>query len=833
MKKFITLLLVFVLSFTITGCDKVVSSVSTVDKSDVSIWSASGTEKIMQDKLDLYEDIKGPKSLSVYAAKGEYEGQHLILTSEQKNIDNINLTAVDLTMIGGSEIFPKANIEVFFEKYVEVKKNYDKTDAPIGWYPDALIPMEKVVEYKENEMKGGRNQGLYIRFNVPTTQPAGTYRGFFTLTYATYSEQIPVTLEVMDLTVSEETHSKSHFIHEWQFRLGELNSTEDMLMKYVEAGLEYRISPAGLVLEDSFSDEGVAYYIYRARQVMQNPKCSHVSIPLQMDSSGDGSINIAAVTKVMNAFIEASLEDNFDYIAKLGCHLFDEPQLNNGLEKTKKRTATFYQMLEDVAAALEVRVVDSSKESFKQQLVKSVLGVRGAITASYEQAYDGYIRTWCPTVDYYDSEANRQKYAEEEERWYTSQGLESQRWWYTCISPRAPFPTYHTEDTLLSARALSWMQAEYGVTGNLFWATNIYANYDGSKYVNIEDFYSGDASRYIQVNGDGYLFYPGKPYGIDGPLGSLRLEAIRDGAEEYEILYELKNNYKEVSEKIGVDFDGTTAIRDLAKDIYTGTRVSTNSETFDQARQSLYNLAMMSNSNAKVSVIDAKDNLKGAIEYTIYVEKGYTVKSNGIEVMPTTNYTDGNIYVVNANLEKDVNNLTLQISKGTETYLLVKGLGGKAENYTVANGYFASSFSKENATVTATKETKNGSQMMKLVFGKIAIKDKKSQRIKFTDDVLSNLDSTKSKLILHIYYEGSDLDFTVGFDMKKKKDGYKEAITTKLKQGMNSVVIPLDNLNFAVNGKINFGVLRLGDTDNNTAEPSRTIWLESVSVYSK
>ena len=67
----------------------------------------------------------------------------------------------------------------------------------------------------------------------------------------------------------------------------------------------------------------------------------------------------------------------------------------------------------------------------------------------------------------------------------------------------------------------------------------------------------------------------------------------------------------------------------------------------------------------------------------------------------------------------------------------------------------------------------------------------------------------------------------------KRHDGYKSVIATKLNQGMNSVVISLDNANFALNGKINFAVFLLGDTNNTTVEPSRTIWLESVSVYSK
>ena len=41
------------------------------------------------------------------------------------------------------------------------------------------------------------------------------------------------------------------------------------------------------------------------------------------------------------------------------------------------------------------------------------------------------------------------------------------------------------------------------------------------------------SERWI-ANGDGYLFYPGAKYGADYPFASMRLEAIRDGLEEYE-----------------------------------------------------------------------------------------------------------------------------------------------------------------------------------------------------------------------------------------------------------------------------------------------------------
>jgi hypothetical protein len=41
-------------------------------------------------------------------------------------------------------------------------------------------------------------------------------------------------------------------------------------------------------------------------------------------------------------------------------------------------------------------------------------------------------------------------------------------------------------------------------------------------------------------NGDGFLIYPGHPVGCDGPLSSIRLEQAREGVEDYEYLYLLR-----------------------------------------------------------------------------------------------------------------------------------------------------------------------------------------------------------------------------------------------------------------------------------------------------
>ena len=64
----------------------------------------------------------------------------------------------------------------------------------------------------------------------------------------------------------------------------------------------------------------------------------------------------------------------------------------------------------------------------------------------------------------------------------------------------------------------------YDVEGILYYAT---MEYDGKNpYRDIE--YKG-----IGIFGDGILLYPGHYYDLTGPVGSVRIEYIRDGIEDY------------------------------------------------------------------------------------------------------------------------------------------------------------------------------------------------------------------------------------------------------------------------------------------------------------
>ncbi len=834
MNKKIIISMILALSLLLSSCANGATAklqngnnMPTVSLTDVEVWSAPGTEKVLKDHLNIYDDIKGDAKIEVLTAKGELEGTHLILTSEEKDVSGINLVSSDLTLVGNNEIkFPKENIEVFFEKYLKVTKNYEKNGAPLGLYPDALVPMQSIVDCKENFMSAGTNQGLYVRFDVPTSQQAGVYTGSMKLSYGGNEVNIPVTLQVLDLTISEETHSRTYFISEWQYRLGELDSTQAMLEKYIEAGLEYRISPSGVVIDDTFDDEGINFYVETASKYMRDPKCTHIAIPFQtayqtVEVDGElisaNALKADVFKKVLNAFIEKSFEDNFDYIKKLGTHLVDEPQLNDALDRTKVQSTLFRRTVTEVANELQGQ--SHANSELQATLVNSIRNIRAVITASYAPEYSDYIDTWCPTVDYYDTESMRENYADQEEKW-----------WYTCISPRVPFPTYHIEDTLLSARALSWMQAEYDVVGNLYWATNVYANYDGSKYVNIDDFFEGDASRFHQVNGDGYLFYPGKPYGVDGPIGSLRLEAIRDGLEEYEVLYELKNNYQALANSTSVNVDPYSLMRHLATSIYSGTRVSTNSKAFDEARLALYQLAILVNSGAKMSVIDFNDDNAGNISYTFYVADGWTITNNGETLTNGETVTGGKTYTISNTLNQTENRLNITVSNGNETYSFSKSIGGKAVKYDATE--FVESFSNEMSNVDTElvdASTVDGSLSGQLLEIKLKRSTADLQRVIFNHEFIDKLSVNTNKMIFNVYCEGlasGGENFTFMY-ATEKSDGINELIIVKVQNGWNTIEMSLAGANFARDGKFTQAYFGF-DTKN-----AKTLYLKDIVVYEK
>ena len=84
---------------------------------------------------------------------------------------------------------------------------------------------------------------------------------------------------------------------------------------------------------------------------------------------------------------------------------------------------------------------------------------------------------------------------------------------------------------------------KYGVDAYEFWGVS-WLTYDPWRFgwhSYIHQSSTPGESYYVRYpNGDGYLLYPGAPIGVEGPVTSVRLEAARDGVEDYDYLKLLK-----------------------------------------------------------------------------------------------------------------------------------------------------------------------------------------------------------------------------------------------------------------------------------------------------
>lgn len=105
-------------------------------------------------------------------------------------------------------------------------------------------------------------------------------------------------------------------------------------------------------------------------------------------------------------------------------------------------------------------------------------------------------------------------------------------WSYVCWEPMAPYANLLVNENGINHRILFWQQFLCGSQGFLYWCVN---HWDCSGR---DPWHDMATVKWLthDCHGDGSLFYPGDAVGFDGPGASIRIEAVRDGIEDYELL---------------------------------------------------------------------------------------------------------------------------------------------------------------------------------------------------------------------------------------------------------------------------------------------------------
>lgn len=159
-------------------------------------------------------------------------------------------------------------------------------------------------------------------------------------------------------------------------------------------------------------------------------------------------------------------------------------------------------------------------------------------TIQPEPALQGAVSIWCPNVEsvYLSEEAIAQARARGEEVW-----------WYTCCFPKAPYPTFLLDDDAIAPRLLFWSQPRYDLTGSLYINT-IHWGPEGN------DIWAKAAvSPELLANNDGLIMYTGRGTSLADahPVTGVRLEMIRDGLEDVELLNLLRQEIIDAAKQQG------------------------------------------------------------------------------------------------------------------------------------------------------------------------------------------------------------------------------------------------------------------------------------------
>lgn len=543
---------------------------------NVEIWSKQTTVKVMRDKT-YGTEFKKPAAFCFEAAQNEHESAQIVITPKRE-VSSFKLELAHVQSDDRMYFIWKDRFTVYFQKYIRVSTSSpdaEKHGNPQGFYPDALLPFEKAEEYGENKIAAGDNQAIFVSLSVPADQHAGSYSGEFLLTVDGEKFYIPVKITVWDFAVSRTVHCKSDFvIGSNGLRTGENDYFPDMYRKYVEKLIEFRLAPHRVMqfLNRPYNEGADFVRAVRYFTAPDKPDLSTIMLPVYPHPTT--GIDEPDFKKHALALANACVEDGVNYFEKAAvyCGFIDEPQHNGNWDEVNRVCKRFEELKEETADEF---VASAPKTEFAAAVANSLRGVPNYVTIHFDERIKE-VKNWCPGLAHMATKEAREK--------YRAAAKGGKNWWYQC-GVSATTPNYGIDHNLIDARLMMWMTYDYGLEGTLYWETVQYFRWYFclESHVNHEvaiDCYE-EPIRCSHDNGDGYLFYPGKPYGIYGPVESIRLHAIRDGFEEYEYLYLLEDLCK----KTGRDFRAETSA--LFSRLYDGVVVKADADTFDEVRREL------------------------------------------------------------------------------------------------------------------------------------------------------------------------------------------------------------------------------------------------------
>jgi hypothetical protein len=530
------------------------------DAATVRLWPVDSLVKVFPDS-----GAEAAGVAHVEVARGEQASLQAVVRSEAP-IRSLRAEVRSLEAIGGkARLTP---VTPRFVGYVPVDRptqrpSQDQLRRPPADYPDPLLEVDAV------DVPPGRSQAVWVTVPVPTTARPGVYRGTLDLTGQIAGQPLRLVQE-LEVEVYPTTVGRSRlWVTDWfamhwpHLEIAPAPESDEyyaLLRRYARNLADHRhnvalISPLSLArfsvgpneaLDIDFSQFDRWVRIFQEAGVVGRIEGGHIGgrqsgwdsdFVVTIHAVKDGQVRSARVApdspeagRFYGRFFPALVAHlkACGWLSDYLQHLADEPIASN--------LGTYRAMAALIRKhAPELRVIE----------------------ACHTKDLVGALDVWVPQLNFLHDDlahyAARQRAGDEV-------------WFYTCVFPQGEYANRFIEQPLIKTRLLHWINFRYGVTGYLHWGYNHWTT--DSPFTHTTRAHGGPS--YLPA-GDPWIVYPGK----DGPLDSIRFEAMRDGIADHELLSLLAER------------DAAAARQIAARHVLAFDRYNTDIAAFRAARREL------------------------------------------------------------------------------------------------------------------------------------------------------------------------------------------------------------------------------------------------------
>jgi len=496
---------------------------------EAHLWGVDGLTKIMRNT----PPAASSKPVHLEGARGEtVSGQLAFRPAAEAKAVRAEATALKY----GNHEVPAGAVRLQWVRYIDVKRNSAGVpeDEVVAKAPCALP--DPFWDTPSMDVPAGAVQPLWIEVDVPREATPGEYAGTVTLRWDGGSASLPIRLTVWDFEMPATRHQQvtNWFAFPGSGYLAARDSPEfwELAAKFAKIMVAHRQTcfkaelgwirttydlQNGCRCDFHFLDRWAETFFAAGMERMELFQAGTISASVDNPTARIAPADLPVEVKVPNVKLtpEAKLEGVLGQLEKharaknwagrVMLHVQDEPFLHS--------VPSYRKVAE---------IVHRSAPSLKVIEAVEATGFGNAIDVLVPKL--NHLNLWLP-------------------HFQTMQREGKEVWFYTCCHPVGRYPNRFLDQPLVKMRALHWISYLYGLDGYLHWGLNYFA--EGA------DPYSEEGVSKGLPLGDRAIMYPGR----NGPIGSMRWSAMRDGLQDYEYLHVLEDRLAALKKRLGDSAD--------------------------------------------------------------------------------------------------------------------------------------------------------------------------------------------------------------------------------------------------------------------------------------